>query len=331
MNKLSVALCTYNGARFLKEQICSILEQTYPVDEIVVCDDGSSDETILIIERIKERSPIEIRIYRNETNLGVCANFQKAIRLCSGDIVFLSDQDDVWYPNKTKTIVDWFDSHPNKSVVFTDGNLIDGEGRAYLGRNGQKRLWDYFFVPIDKLMFEKGLELECMMHPHATGATMAIKKAFLDDNPFAQYCDNFNVFHDFIISIKAVELGRLGYIDDSLISYRVYEDQQVGVDKRAATENTMEGERTDWREAYYPYDFVYKLLQDPLYKERIGFLNWRIWTKHRLYGPLVIARTWKKYKKYYGKNYCSIMIYDARASMSHSFKRLKNRIIHPFL
>ena len=123
--KCSVALCTYNGAKYIEEQIRSILDQTLPVDEIVVCDDGSTDETPQIVEEIAKDVSVDIHVYRNDNNLGVCANFQKAVDLCQGDIVFLSDQDDIWYPHKVKTIVDWFDNNPNKSVVFSNADLID--------------------------------------------------------------------------------------------------------------------------------------------------------------------------------------------------------------
>lgn len=80
--KISVALCTYNGSKYIEEQLRSILNQTMQVDEIVICDDGSRDDTIQIIEEVKKEALTDIRIYRNETNLGVCANFQKAVDLC---------------------------------------------------------------------------------------------------------------------------------------------------------------------------------------------------------------------------------------------------------
>ena len=78
---LSVALCTYNGEKYIREQIESIINQTMLVDEIVVCDDGSTDDTLNVIKQINAETPVNIRIYQNETNLGVCANFQKAVKL----------------------------------------------------------------------------------------------------------------------------------------------------------------------------------------------------------------------------------------------------------
>ena len=185
--KLSVALCTYNGAKYIEEQILSILDQTMPVDEIVVCDDGSTDETLLIINRIKEKSLAEIRVFCNETKLGVCDNFQKAVDLCRGDIIFLSDQDDVWYPHKVKTIVEWFEQHADKSVVFTNAELVNGEGKLATA----DKLFDRVgFSKKYRVYFDAGCELSVFYYcNHATGATMAIKgkKVFPDIVP-TRFC-----------------------------------------------------------------------------------------------------------------------------------------------
>lgn len=99
--KLSVALCTYNGESFLQQQLDSILQQELSVDEIVICDDGSTDRTISIIESYKQRYHYPTFILeQNKKNKGVRKNFEYAISLCSGDIIFLSDQDDVWQCEK---------------------------------------------------------------------------------------------------------------------------------------------------------------------------------------------------------------------------------------
>src|SRR5574344_1867255 len=129
---ISVALCTYNGEKYIEEQLLSIIHQTEKVDEIVVCDDCSVDNTIKKVEHIAVEHPeITFNIKVNEQNLGVTKNFEKAIFLCKGDIVFLSDQDDVWNPNKVASIVQWFEKHPDKSTVFTNAILIDEQGSLY--------------------------------------------------------------------------------------------------------------------------------------------------------------------------------------------------------
>ncbi len=123
--KISIALATYNGAAYLREQLDSYIVQERKPDEIVICDDVSSDDTLAILEAFQKVAPFEVQIIKNKTNLGYTRNFEKVLSLCSGDIVFFSDQDDVWLPNKISTIEKVFNDSPNISVVIHDGELVD--------------------------------------------------------------------------------------------------------------------------------------------------------------------------------------------------------------
>lgn len=98
--RISVALCTYNGAEFLAAQLESFLAQSRLPDELVVCDDGSTDATLSILENFAAQTPFPVYIHRNPATLGASKNFIKAIGLCNGDLVALSDQDDVWLADK---------------------------------------------------------------------------------------------------------------------------------------------------------------------------------------------------------------------------------------
>jgi glycosyltransferase involved in cell wall biosynthesis len=97
--KVSIALCTYNGEQYICNQLNSILNQSFPVNEIIVCDDASTDATIQILEDYKARFPGVITIYKNSINKGTIRNFENAITLTRGEIIFLSDQDDIWNVN----------------------------------------------------------------------------------------------------------------------------------------------------------------------------------------------------------------------------------------
>ncbi|MCR5555530.1 MAG: glycoside hydrolase family 99-like domain-containing protein [Bacteroidales bacterium] len=219
---ISVAISTYNGEQYIEEQLYSILNQSQKVNEIVVCDDGSTDRTVEIIRNISEtNNDVIIRICINEHNLGVCANFEKAIYLCKGDIIFLSDQDDVWNPNKVETIMKWFDKNPDKSVVFTDATLIDSFG----GKISDKTLWDYVKFANHKL-FDKGFQLESFRYNKATGATMALRKDFRIK--FSKYAKK-NIYHDYILALYAIGYDKLGYISETLIKYRISNLQSVGL------------------------------------------------------------------------------------------------------
>ena len=98
--KISIALCTYNGEKFIAEQLQSLFDQTVKADEIVVSDDGSKDKTLEIINEFKNKNDIPIRILEHKENFGVFKNFEYCIKQCNGDIVFTCDQDDYWMPTK---------------------------------------------------------------------------------------------------------------------------------------------------------------------------------------------------------------------------------------
>src|ERR1700761_4532631 len=99
-NKISVALCTFNGELFLRQQLASIQQQTRLPDELLVCDDGSSDQTLTIVREFAASAPFPVKLFENEQNLGFAANFERAIRLCEGSLIALCDQDDIWYPTR---------------------------------------------------------------------------------------------------------------------------------------------------------------------------------------------------------------------------------------
>jgi glycosyltransferase involved in cell wall biosynthesis len=103
--KTSVAICTFNGEKYIKAQLESILNQTLAIDEIIICDDGSNDKTIAIIELIQIENPNKISLYKNKVNLGSTKNFEKAISICTGYYIFLSDQDDIWKENKVEKVI----------------------------------------------------------------------------------------------------------------------------------------------------------------------------------------------------------------------------------
>lgn len=123
--KISIAMATYNGARYLEEQLDSFLKQTRLPDEVVVSDDGSTDETLAIVDSFAKKALFEVRILRNDRNLGCCKNFELALSGSSGDIVLLSDQDDVWFPHKIETIERTFLENSGLLVVINDAEITE--------------------------------------------------------------------------------------------------------------------------------------------------------------------------------------------------------------
>ncbi|MDO4551337.1 MAG: glycosyltransferase family 2 protein [Planctomycetia bacterium] len=123
----SIAMCTYNGAKFLEKQLQSFLEQTVLPDELIVCDDGSTDGTVKILESFAAKSPFPVQIHRNEKNLGYVRNFEKAGALCSKEIVYFSDQDDIWLPEKNEKTLNIFQEYTNIGLVLLNAQLMDAQ------------------------------------------------------------------------------------------------------------------------------------------------------------------------------------------------------------
>jgi glycosyltransferase involved in cell wall biosynthesis len=124
---ISVALCTYNGQRFVCDQLRSILSQSVPPNEIVICDDGSSDGTVELIENLGSASPAPIRIIRRGPRLGVVKNFEAAVLATYGDVIFLSDQDDVWKPTRIERMIAPFAEDQRIALTYCDAYVVNGD------------------------------------------------------------------------------------------------------------------------------------------------------------------------------------------------------------
>ena len=310
---ISVALCTYNGARYIRQQIESIHTQTMPVDEIVVCDDGSTDMTLNIIEQIKATTSIPIHIHRNKMALGTVNNFQQAVNFCQGDIIFLSDQDDIWMPEKVKTIVSYFSENKNISTIFTNGYLINDN-------NIQEKdtLFDYFFDSLSHRLFNAGLVPERFAYSNcATGATMAIHRGRYGNIRFSEYCTK-GIFHDYVIVIQALTQNALAYIDTPLIKYRIHSDQSVGLSCEKPPIKT-------WKEPFIGnYTPFLQVAQSDYLNQRIQFLEYRKKIKYTPSGALKAISKLPVYLKYYNSHGLSLLLYDMYASLKHAIHRRAN-------
>lgn len=220
--KTSVALCTYNGEKFLREQLDSILNQTKAVDEIVVCDDGSTDSTLQILEEYYQKNPDIFRIFKNEINLRSVKNFEKAISLCENEIIFLCDQDDFWIENKVETITNFFQKNPTINVVATNGFGIDDAGNLLEVHS----LWD-----IPRFFQEENIEIDyfkiiAFAGNIATGASMALRKKFVKDVIPFPVIEEFH--HDEWIALNAASNQSFEFLQEKLFKYRIHSQQQVG-------------------------------------------------------------------------------------------------------
>ena len=221
--KISVAFIVYNGARYMRTQLDSILAQTHKVDEIIVCDDASSDNTKEILEEYKNKHPNLFFIHYNKENLGPTKNIEKAIHACTGDLILLADQDDFWEPNKVKTIVNWFEENPTMNGVFTNGSLMNSNEIL----DNKYSLWDAMSFPYKAVNNSQDLKSYInTVENSVTGAALAIrnKLPFLKQ-PFPRIK---HLVHDRWLAMNLAENNSLGVLEDKLIRYRIHSKQAIG-------------------------------------------------------------------------------------------------------
>ena len=225
MEKRSVALCTYNGAEFLSKQLESIKQQTMPIHEMVVCDDGSSDETLAILDRFSKQVTFPVIVHRNPENLGSSKNFEQCLKLCQGDLIFLCDQDDVWMPEKVERIVQYLEEHPEHEAVFSNATMIDQAGFP----TGKTSFEQIEFTSEMQTKWQNQEAFDILLNGYVvTGATLAIRKAVLTTVlPVPTIIPE--LIHDGWIALILSASNKIGFINEALIQYREHSTQQVGL------------------------------------------------------------------------------------------------------
>lgn len=217
----SIALCTYNGAAFLEEQLESIARQTRIPVEIVVRDDGSADATLAIVERFRERAPFAIKLIRDNVRLGYRANFMTTAAECSGDIIFFCDQDDIWQPNKIERMMRCFAENSEVLLAYHNATIIDAEG------HGEDLLFDG--------AAQRAILARKPMHPwHFTlGFTQAFRRDLLAHQalwPMARdHNEDVVMAHDQWFIFLALALGRVAFADEPLVLHRQHGGNTYGV------------------------------------------------------------------------------------------------------
>jgi len=225
---ISIALCTCNGERYLRQQLESIAAQTLLPDEIVACDDASDDRTVSILEGFAKTSSVPIRIHRNTQRLGVSENFRKAIGLCSCELIALSDQDDVWLPEKLEKQAARFRSQrcENVQVLFSDLELVDERLRS-LG----KTMWQHLgFTPALRRRWKNGGATDVLIRYGnvVTGSTIMLRSTFRDQaDAFIRIATRVWI-HDGKIALAAAFRNTIDFLAEPTVLYRQHSGQLIG-------------------------------------------------------------------------------------------------------
>ena len=217
--KLTVVICTFNGAKYFKEQFESIINQSYPIDEIIIVDDNSIDETFSIIEELTKGKEC-IKVFRNETNLGYNKNFEKGLQLATGDIIAICDQDDIWHLDKLKiqietwtepTLLTYCDTIPflDKIPSNPEKNKIS----CRLKGNNPKQLSVFNTISGHTVLFKR--ELLQLILP------------FIED-----------VYYDWLLAITAMCNGGISHISEILVYQREHA-QNVTIKKNLSKSEVL--------------------------------------------------------------------------------------------
>jgi len=260
--RLSVALCTYNGGAYLDEQLQSILNQSRLPDEVVICDDASTDRTTDIARKFAATANFPVRVSINESNVGSTRNFEKAIRLCEGDVVVLSDQDDCWYETRLSMLEQPFLSNPSVGLVFSDADLMDENSRL-LG----KRYWKTHGLSESRSkQMGEGRALDVLLrHNVVCGATMAFHSELRD---IVLPIPDMAV-HDLWIALIASVVSEIRALPVPLIKYRKHLGQQIGVLYYDFWESLAKAKQIGAAE-YLRHALLYAMARDRIRQYRSG-------------------------------------------------------------
>lgn len=231
--RVSVALGTHNGARYLREQLESILAQSHPVDEIVLSDDASGDGTVELAEQVvaehrsTDAATPALVVRRNPVALGVTRNFEQALLAASGDLIALCDQDDVWHPDRVERALAEFAARPGLDLVAAEARLVDEAGAPL-----RASLLETLGVD-DATRSRLGTDAafaELLKRNLLTGATMLVSRSLVERAaPFPA-----SWVHDEWLAMVASVGGGIAVVSEPVIDYRQHGANQIGVSRLGA-------------------------------------------------------------------------------------------------
>lgn len=221
--KIDVLMATYNGEKYLKEQIDSILNQTYKNIQIIISDDCSTDSTREILKQYEQNE--KIKIYYQEKNLGYIKNFEFLLRNVENDIYMLSDQDDVWKEQKIEKSVEKL-KNENLDLVFGDLEVVDENLNTLYGSFNK-------FMKLDRKI-EKYIDSYKLQYLYncITGCTIISRKKLIDKILPLPNNSKYMV-HDYWMGLIVALNGKIGYIKETYIKYRQHGNNQVGIEKKS--------------------------------------------------------------------------------------------------
>lgn len=235
--KVSVVMCTYNGAKYIREQLDSILNQTYPIFEIIIQDDCSTDDTVEILNDFKQsiqlKKNIEVHVYVNEKNIGYNRNFLSAFMRAKGEFIACSDQDDIWYPEKIEKQINSIGSKDVCCSFYEEGEHMTDSKNKLLSP----------WVNPEHILFTNTIP----------GHTMLLRRSFFQNmRPWGD-----EVIYDWWIAISAALGNGIAIVSQSLSWHRRHNDSVI--------QSIFNKKANIKRQSWHPYIFgiyAYRRLQE---------------------------------------------------------------------
>lgn len=247
---ISVAMTTFNGEKYIEKQIESIIHQSLPVDEIIVCDDGSTDHTVELLKKY------DVALIQNFQNLGYKLNFKQAMEKCNGDYIFLCDQDDIWEKDKVKDMMQIMESHKNIHVLASSFTYIDGQNQMILTTlNKGYSNNNLYNKEVEKNDLVSVLTDEFIYGNYFQGCALVMDKQTRD---FVVHHFDDRLPHDWIISLYASIDGGMYFYNKSEFKYRIHSDNSIGV-------STLNQSATQHVNRAYQFEERYQKARDALY------------------------------------------------------------------
>lgn len=212
---ISVVMAAYNGEQYISEQLRSIWNQTQRPDEIIISDDHSSDRTVAVVRDFAKRTGAPVRLIENQERTGYIRNFFCALKHAGGDYVFLSDQDDIWLPNKIQRCIDILSEHKEVSALSTNYCLID-ENNAVIKRKFRYG-GNFGLCQVSLHQF--------LRHPKYPGMAMVIRRELLEEGLKQP---SYQAAHDWQLNYLAARKQALFYCPEVLAYYRQHGNNTVG-------------------------------------------------------------------------------------------------------
>ncbi len=246
--RISIAMCSYNGEKYVREELESFSTQTRPPDELVVCDDCSTDHTVEIIEDFARKAPFEVRVHVNKQNLRYPKNLERAIDLSTGDLIVCADWDDVWVPEKLERLEAAIKSSPDVGLVFSDAKVVDQDLRP----TGVSLWRARGLGAVNRLLIPRGRN-ERLLRGHLSpyyGTTMAFraryKPAILPiPSDWHAHDTRVGLAPDNWIAIIVASMARVALVPEPLVRYRQHGGNESGAGGRGLRSRIQAARRND--------------------------------------------------------------------------------------